>query len=386
MTPDVIVFLLIGVVLGIHYGLDGFIGSTHLREFKDSPRLKNFRWVVGIGLITFTADLKALGIEGGNKKYDVLAYTLGFLIASAITIGSFAISIFQQCRSFRRRDPDRYPDQPYAPVLDYLMYGYQYYTGQLDQRIQEKTLSRKEEEGTVRKRFLPVFAKQISYSMAAVHSLGNSPSRKDLETTMIQLLKIIKGIALEYHHEEKPDPDSINVNVMVAYERAKLPPDLFNKVRFLHGNSTRYTHYLAITAYAEEDGKEDFVLPVEDPSELASVIQRSLPGAPLAFLRKSMEVIDATREIEYAKGIPPNLKKELTAYFRTKKFRSFGCVTITGPGAVQLGILVIESDKKYVFGKSARSKTELNQLLQPFALSMASLILARDMLRSTTQI
>jgi hypothetical protein len=168
---------------------------------------------------------------------------------------------------------------------------------------------------------------------------------------------------------------------MIAYDREKLPPALNNKIKFTYGDGSRYTHYLAITAYAEEDGKEDFVLPIEDVTELSTAIHRSLPGAPLAFLRKNLEVVDDTRTIDYAKGLPQNLRKELVEYFRTKKFKSFGCVTITGPGAAQLGILVIESDKKYVFGKSAKSRSELNQLLQPFALSMASLILARQTLR-----
>src|SRR2546423_2644252 len=98
ITAEVVIFFLIGCCLGLHYGLDGWIGSTEVRSLKDSPRLKNFRWVIGVGLFSFVADLKTLGIQG-DRKYAVLAYLIGFFIAALVTITSIATIIALRCRS-----------------------------------------------------------------------------------------------------------------------------------------------------------------------------------------------------------------------------------------------------------------------------------------------
>lgn len=215
--------------------------------------------------------------------------------------------------------------------------------------------------------------------MGAVQSLGDDATRERLDFAIIQLLRLIKGVVLEYHQKDAPQ---INVNVMIAYPRNQLPNELRRKVRFTYGDHSQYSHYLAIRAYADEEGKEDFVLPIENVADSKTSVHRSLPGAPLAFLKKDFEIIDDTQKIQYGKSLPVDLKKEVTDYFKTKSFKSFGCVTITGRNATQLGILVIESDNKYVFGKTDKAKSELNLLLKPFALLMGNLIVADQKLRS----
>lgn len=144
ITADVVVFFLIGACLGVHYGLDGWIGTTEPESLKDSPRLKNFRWVVGVGLFAFVADLKALGIDG-NKKYGTLAYLLGFILAGAALIVSFALVILFRARSFKSSEPDKYPDQPFTPVIDYVLYGYQYHRQRYEEAVQKKSAGQVQE-------------------------------------------------------------------------------------------------------------------------------------------------------------------------------------------------------------------------------------------------
>ena len=56
-TPEILLFV-VGAILGVFYGFDGWRGSVKDVEFKNSPRVKNFLWVIGVGFATFIADIK----------------------------------------------------------------------------------------------------------------------------------------------------------------------------------------------------------------------------------------------------------------------------------------------------------------------------------------
>jgi hypothetical protein len=372
LSTDVILFVLFGLGIGVHYGLDGWVGRTDNERstFKDSPRLKNFRWALGGALLAVVADFKGLGIYG-DKSHDIVAYVAALSIAAVATIMSTAFLMWFRTRRRMRKNPDLSLDPYYPAITDYLVYGYHFYQKKFVEAVQRENEHLIVEHTTFRAQFYASYAEQLSYAMAGVDALSDTLSREVVQHLILQILRNIKGIVVSYHRESAP---KINVNIMVAYAGDELPHELKTKVKFSYGEDCHYSNYLAIVAYADPDGQEDFVLPVENIVDKTKAQRCSLPGAPLAFLKNDCEIVDDTAKIEYSKSLPTSLKNELVTYFKRKSFKSFGCVPIMGRNATQLGVLVVESDKTYVFGKDDESKSEMNKFLQPFALLLGRLI------------
>lgn len=52
------ILLFIGCAMGVFYGLDGWRGSLEAVDLQNSPRVKNFIWVVIVAFGTFIADFR----------------------------------------------------------------------------------------------------------------------------------------------------------------------------------------------------------------------------------------------------------------------------------------------------------------------------------------
>src|SRR5690349_923965 len=87
------ILALIGLVIGTIYAFDGWTGTTAARSIKDSPRLVNFKYVVGAFVITLIADFSKIdaSIQKGRLLEVYLAWlaltALLVLIAVAIVVG-----------------------------------------------------------------------------------------------------------------------------------------------------------------------------------------------------------------------------------------------------------------------------------------------------------
>ena len=81
------ILLLIGCAMGFFYAFDGWRGSLEDVDLKDSPRVKNFVWVVTVAFGTFIADFKSID-PNVQKPRLLLFYLSGFiLLAALVTLG-----------------------------------------------------------------------------------------------------------------------------------------------------------------------------------------------------------------------------------------------------------------------------------------------------------
>lgn len=392
--------------MGVFYGFDGWRGSLKELELKDSPRVKNFIWVATVAFGTFIADFKIVDPDV-KKPRLLLFYLAGFMIVSLLVVLGWAAAIFFKFSYAKIFDPVNYPVPPFTPVWDYLRYGYGYHSQRYEEalkRSRDNDLERSKQEqlrltgelGTyrdyaekeidaLRKReqellesrrhvdkFLPAYFKQVPAAIAAVDHFRSRPDAATKAFVTKQILQSITAVVVEYYGEVPGL--RVNSNYMVAYPKTAPPRDLESRLRYSWGDQSRYDYFLSLEEYAVDVGREDFVLPIESKGK-ANYMDRALPGAPLAFVSNMAVVVDDTASIEYAKGIDSGVVSEIKNYFEGKRadFKSFACLNIVG-GGKQLGIVHIESNNEFVFGKSAEKQEEILSLLQPFCLLLGNII------------
>ena len=204
--------------------------------------------------------------------------------------------------------------------------------------------------------------------MAAVYVVSEDLTSK--REVIVQVLRSIQGAVRE--HNAHVDGLEVNCNYMRAYPKTALP-ELKGRLKFTFGSLDRYPWFLALEEYADDKGREDFVLPVEERREHKSD-RKSLPGAPLAFLLNETIVIDDLDHFKYPRNLPKTVVEELRAYFEGKSFKSFGSLNIRVSGK-RLGIVNVEANKPFVFGRTEEEKTEITALLHPFCQLLGQMIL-----------
>jgi|GEM_PF-3375892 len=355
-----VLFFLLGALMGIFYGFDGWRGTVKDIDFKQSPRVRNFIWVVGAGFLTFVADLKTLD-STANKERVLLAYLLGFFVFGASVVLGWGLLIATKSAVRDSRSHEAV-DSPFSPFLDYLHYGYEYHRQQYEKLASQRTKRESQDVET----FLLSYVKKLVFAMAAANSFKLSPeSKRDVS---VQILRYMCAVVSERSGLQDVE---VNANYMLAYPKSQLPVERLSQLRFSFGNPGRYPIYLALEEYAEDKGRESFVLPVEPKNGDGATM--SLPGGPLAFLKNDTVVEDDTQKIRFAKKVPPNVVREMREYFESKNFRSFGSLNIVGQGK-QLGIVNIESNLTHVLGRTREEKKQIMALLHPFCLLLGEVI------------
>jgi hypothetical protein len=399
------ILLLVGCAMGVFYGFDGWRGSLKDLELKDSPRVKNFIWVATVAFGTFIADFKIVDPDV-KKPRLLLFYLTGFMVVSLLVILGWAAAIFLKFSYTKLFDAINYPIPPFTPVWDYLRYGYGYHNqryedalkksrdNELERRKQEleransvfeeyrqqaeQQIDELKKEITIQQSrrhidaFLPAYFKQIPLAIAAVDHFRMRPDRATRTFVAKQILQSIAAVVFEYYGEVPGL--RVNCNYMIAYHKSSPPKDLSSRLRYSWGDHSRYDYFLSLEDYAFDFGREDFVLPVEGKGT-PGYLDRVLPGAPLAFVRNMPVIVDDTKTLEYAKDTDPGVVEESKKYFEGKRedFKSFACLNILG-GGKQLGIVHIESNTEFIFGKSKNKTEEILSLLQPFCLLLGNVI------------
>jgi len=155
---------------------------------------------------------------------------------------------------------------------------------------------------------------------------------------------------------------------MMPMSKDKVLPDHQSKVQFNSLAPENYDHFLALKDYAFPDGMENFILPIDDSNDAL------LAGAPEAFVKNRTSVIDNTAEIKFARNTARHVVKAQKAYFKRKGFKSFASLVILGEGGNPLGIVNIECNQRFIFGKTEEEKNEVSTLLHPFCSLLALVV------------
>jgi len=257
--------------------------------------------------------------------------------------------------------------------MDYLVYGFNYYGSNTDKVLAQAKQAEAEFYQALNEAFLPAYVKQMAAAIAAIGGYNNAP-REDIRRLMAQrILECIRAVVLNSYGA--PEGLVINANYMVAYHRDRLPEG-FNIEKRLRFNGAKrasdFEYFLALEGYADEEGSENFVLPVES-HDAPGWEKRLLPGAPQAFSQGGPVVIDNTAKVPFPQGFDHVLQSEINQYFSTKAFKSFAVLNVIYGGA-RLGVINVESNRQSVFGTSMEKKEEVKSMIKPFCLLMGFLI------------
>ena len=349
-------FILIGLLLGFFYGLDGWQGSPEAVSFRKSARAKNLLYVLGGALTTF---LTSLIFEDVSKARLLLFYFSAFVFGSAVVVIGIGVVLFIKYAYVKFVTPEQYPAPPFSPLIDYFFYGYRFVREEFSKGIDR----REEENNEKRKEFLPEYGKQVSHAAAAVSGYTNNPNEANRTEIARTILASICAVMHLYHPDERDL--WFNANCMIAYDRKHLTEEVLGKALFTWGDTSRYGYYLSLYAYADDKGAQSFSLPVEAKNS-ADSYRNILPGAPKAFLVNETVIFDSIKDIEYPEGVPKEVRAQIGTYFGSRTtFKSFACLNILH-GSRQVGVVNIESSRPNIFGINQEHKEELEALLFPF--------------------
>ncbi len=326
---------LLGIILGTFYGFDGWRGSPQETDISESPRVRGLIWVLTVALTTVIGDIHSLDADA-KKPIVLLLYIVGVAIGAIVVVvgwGAFvAISHFRSSIS---------GDYPFAQAFgDYLFYGYRYY----DRERASKDRLRK---------LHAQYFQQVAYTIAAVRPQLTNSQQCEIAR---RILGIITTVVRKYHGD---DGLPIRSNLMRVRTCAN-GDALYQRLKFVDGTSTDIKKCLELITY-EEEGAVDLVLPI--PPIVAS--DKALPGAPLAFVRRTAEIVDDTSAIVFPAGLPDAVRDSQKRYFAEQSFRSFASLCVVANGQV-VGVANIESDSTHVFGRTKEDKESLAKYLLPF--------------------
>lgn len=365
-SPLEISFLIFGIVIGLLFVIDGWRGSPKSRDFRGSPRIRALLWVFGGLVSAFLVDIRKLGIALPDDKSRIIElYLAGFAgAAAAALLCMIGILIAQAFWSRTRRtasiaDTTAYP---FLPVLDYLHYGYSQFQETRNQQLEKYADS----EADHYRKYLAGYTSDLAVAIVAVNNLRDNGG--DASTISRILLRSIGQLTQDLLHVSP-----LNVNYMRAYDASHCPEPIKQQLRFVFGDSNRYSNYLALAQYANDMDREGFSLPVE-PDEVSKKAACLLPGAPVAFRRNQIVCIEDTAKIDYPSGLNAEVVQNLKAYFQNKKFRSFLSIPIVGKTGLPVGVLNIDSNQKAAFGKNEAERESIANTVLPFCALLGAII------------
>ncbi|MDX6444668.1 MAG: hypothetical protein QOH71_1742 [Blastocatellia bacterium] len=247
---------LIGTLVGVLFGFDGWRGSADLTTLQRTLRMRNLVYVVGPLLGTFLAHLIFGFLDEGSKARLIALYFMAVLIGLIGVVGSTALILLIKFTYFKFYRPEFYPPPPFSPLGDYLYYGYgHYYKNWKDALAQ----SRRDAIDYRNKDVLPKYAELLAGALAMVsHFLSNQNEalRKD---TIGRILRAMCDAVKA--HRRSGGPIKINANLMTVYRIDEHPELWRHKLKFSSGNLADYSQVLLLDVYAYDEQTQDFALP-----------------------------------------------------------------------------------------------------------------------------
>lgn len=332
---------LIGFVLGIFYGFDGWRGSSEGLDLKDSPRAKNFIWLLTGALTTVLGDIKAVD-PGASKIVLLLDYSAAVVSGAGLVVLGWGVLVLVSCAVNRRKLG--YDYGTIDALGDYFFFGYRRYKAIKTERIEEQRRSRE-------------YLKQLTYAITLAGSEIDNDKKAEFARSLLQS---ITAMVLRYRGE-KSDAE-IRTSLMLVED---CTPVLAARLRFGTA-ATPPTRCLELVAYDQEGLNEGLVLPLPD-QQSAEV----LPGAPAAFINGATVIVDDTHALPFSTEIPPAVQSAMRDYFssRNNQFRSFASVPVVAAG-VPIAIINVDCTETHVFGSSAEDKQRVVERLLPFCAAL----------------
>ena len=362
------IFLVFGMIVGVLFVIDGWRGSPKTRDFRASPRIRAFTWVIGGFISTLVLDIKKFGVNLPDDKVGILGeYLFGFAIAVGLTLlVTIAILVVQAIWSQpqRKRTLSNITGFPFLPILHFLHYGFDRFCEVRDAGLEQQELS----ESEAHRQYLTTYSGELAAAIATVNHFRETGG--DADTVARLILRSIAQLTEKQLHLSA----RLNVNYMRAYEAQSCPDGIKEKSRFVYGNTARYSHYLALVQYANDLEREVFALPVE-PVDGSGKIGCLLPGAPVAFRTNQMVYVEDTARMEYPASLERTIVQSLKIYFEGKKFKSFLSIPILGRDGMPVGVLNIDSNQKGAFGKSEEERESIAITVLPFCALLGAIIM-----------
>jgi hypothetical protein len=361
------VFFVLGLIVGALFVLDGWRGSPKTRDFKSSPRMKAAAWAVGGLLGALLLDVKRIGVTLPEDKLGICwEYLFGFSIAAMVALSISTLTIFvQSARSHSQRKPTlaNATGFPFLPITDYLHYGYDRFREIRDAAIDQVEVS----EADAQRRYLITYSGELATAVASLNHFRETGGDSYAVARLI-LRSIAQLTESQLHLSTR-----LNVNYMRAYPAQTCPPTIKDRARFVYGDPTRYTHYLALVQYASDVEREVFSLPVE-PMDHSGKLSCVLPGAPVSFRTSKMVYIEDTTHMDYPASLDRTIVTNLKEYFAGKKFKSFLSIPILGGDGTPLGVLNIDSNQKKAFGTTEEERESILITVLPFCSLLSAII------------
>lgn len=352
----------VGGIIGILFGFDGWTGSGKNVDFRRSPRVKNLIYAIVGFFAVLISDINSLDATA-NRLHLLEVYVLSFAVAALLTVGMVAIWICVHAWISKRDPKVAYPPPPYSPVMDYVYRGYSYYQDHAEEAFAAAAEAKAKKDAE----FITYYTDQTALSIVALDKyLPELPEEEKKEITGI-LLRNVVAVVSKYSEKTL----RINANYMVVIPKASMTPADYAKVKFAEtAKLNDYPFFLALKEYAVNSGREEFLLPVE--AKTSGWEGRVLPGAPRAFLTNMPDVVDDTAKLKFGSGIPAGTTKDLRAYLAGKEFESFASMAIFSDGRT-VGVLNVESNQPFIFGQG-EAKEHVQDLLRPYV-SLFGLVL-----------
>jgi len=333
--------LLLGVILGIFFGFDGWRGSPQETDLSDSPRVRGMIWVLTVALTTVIGDVHSLDADA-RKPIVLLLYMAGVVVGAVTVVVGWGVFVgVSHLRSSISAD------YPLTHAMgDYLFYGYRYYDREREKRDRLRRLHAR-------------YFEQVAYAIAAVMPHDGAQPRD----TARQILGIVTTVVRKYHgNDELP----IRSNLM-RVSPCGIEDAVYRRLKFVEGTAA-IKECLELITYDDERAV-DLVLPIPADGDRA----KALPGAPLAFLGRSVEIVDDTGTIQFPSGLPEAIRQAQKTYFSQHGFRSFASLCVVAKGRV-VGVANIESDETHVFGRTDEDKARLAKYVLPFCSAFGILL------------
>lgn len=243
----------------------------------------------------------------------------------------------------------------------------------------DKTLMTREFKGFVSDReFIEAYAGAVESCIKTMHA-ASGMNEDQLKHARKQILHAIRLVV--HHYYDKAEKLDINACYMAAYPIADVPDGIEGRLKFRDKKRllATYGYVLDLVMWADDHGDLpcDFAIPVEDEKS-SNFSLRLLPGAPSAFVKNIVCVVEDTRKISsYFETEGRYVDREVVAeeleFFKTQRFRSFASLPLQDEGEKK-GVLNLQSGKVNIFGRKNRDQAVVTKLLHPLQTALYELI------------